>query len=84
MFNAQILAIKHESSSIVIVSSITQVTLQLLLPNNAISPIFNELHLRRTATYLGGIESKLLSLNKIARIFNENQRPVLQRVDIKE
>ena len=36
--------------------------------DDAISPIYNEWHLRRAAPYLGGIESKLLTPNKIARI----------------
>ena len=36
--------------------------------DDAISPIYNEWHLRRAAPYLGGIESELLSLNKIVRI----------------
>ena len=52
--------------------------------DNAISPIYNECHLRRVAPYLGGIESDLLSLNKIARILYDNQRPVLERTDIRE
>ena len=51
--------------------------------DNAISPIY-EWHLRRAAPYLGGIESELLSLNKIARILYDNQRPVLERTDIIE
>ena len=41
--------------------------------DDAISPIYNiynEMHLRRAVPYLGGIESKLLSLNKIARILD--------------
>ena len=52
--------------------------------DSAISPIYNELHLRRAAPYLGVIESELLSLNKIARILYDNQRTVLQRTDIRE
>ena len=54
------------------------------MSDDAISPIYNELHLRRAAPYLGGIESKLLSLNKIARMLYDNQRPVLDRTDIRE
>ena len=57
---------------------------QLVNRDNAISPIYNELHLRRTAPYLGGIESELLSLNKIARIIYDDQRPVLERTDMRE
>ena len=37
--------------------------------DKVVYPICNELDLRRTAPYLGGIESELLSLNKIARSY---------------
>ena len=47
-----------------------------------IYPIYNELDLRRTVSYLGGIDSELLSLNKIARIPYGSQQPVLERTDI--
>ena len=52
--------------------------------DDAISPIYNEWHLRRAAPYLGGIECELLSPNKIARITYDNQRPVLERTDMRE
>ena len=52
--------------------------------DNAISPIYNEWLLRRAAPYLGGIESKLLTLNKIARILYDNQLPGLERTGFRE
>ena len=52
--------------------------------DDAISPIYDEWYLRRGAPYLGGIESELLSLNKIARISHDNQRPVLERTNMRE
>ena len=54
---------------------------------HSISPIYNELHLRRAAPYLGGIESELLSLNKTGHYINktlyDNQRPVLESSDMR-
>ena len=52
--------------------------------DDAISPIYNEWRLRRAAPYLGGIDSELLPLNKIARILHENQRRVLESNDMRE
>ena len=51
--------------------------------DKVIYPIYNELDLRHIAPFLGGIESELLPLNKIPRIPNGNQRPVLERTDIR-
>ena len=48
----------------------------------AVLATYNKLDLRHTASYLGGTESELLSLNKIAGIPNGSQRPVLERTDI--
>ena len=52
-----------------------------ILPLNT---LYNEVDLRRTAPYLGGTESELLSLHKIACRFNSSQRPVLERTDIRK
>ena len=39
-----------------------------MISDKVVYPIYKELDLQRTAPYLGGIESELLSLNKIVRI----------------
>ena len=55
---------------------------ELIYLDNAIYRKYNDLDLRRTAPYLVGIESELLSLNNV--LLNGSQWPVPERTDIRE